>query len=66
MVDTVGAGDTFQAATLTALAERGLLGIEALQQVSATELEQCLNFAAMAASITCSRSGADLPRRSEL
>jgi fructokinase len=66
VVDTVGAGDTFQAALLTALAERGVLTRAALQTLTPTVLIDVLAFAAQAAAITCSRRGADLPRRAEL
>lgn len=66
LVDTVGAGDTFQAALLTWLAERELLKPQALQGLSAAQLKEALAFAAKAAAITCSRRGADLPRRPEL
>ncbi len=66
VVDTVGAGDTFQAALLTALAEQSLLSPESLHSLSAAPLDQALRFAARAAAITCSRRGADLPRRHEL
>src|SRR5262245_42082417 len=66
VVDTVGAGDTFQAALLTALAERGLLHRSALHAIARDALHDVLSFAARAAAITCSRRGADLPRRAEL
>jgi len=66
VVDTVGAGDSFQAALLTWLAEHERLSIEAMASLSAPELRDALRFAARAASLTCSRRGADLPRRSEL
>ncbi len=66
VVDTVGAGDTFQAAMLTALAERGALSAAALRGLGASELAEVLAFAARAAALTCSRRGADLPRRAEL
>ena len=66
VVDTVGAGDTFQAALLCALAERGRLDPTALRSLARDDLEAALAFAARAAAITCSRRGADLPRRSEL
>jgi fructokinase len=66
VIDTVGAGDTFQAAMLTALAEAGVLGRAALQTLSADTLGGVLAFATRAAAITCSRRGADLPRRAEL
>ena len=66
VVDTVGAGDTFQAALLTWLSERGRLAPGALAGLDATELRDALDFAAGAAAITCGRRGADLPLRSEL
>ncbi len=66
VVDTVGAGDTFQAALLTALAERGVLTRRALTDLAPRDLSEVLAFAAQAAAITCSRRGADLPRRQEL
>lgn len=66
LVDTVGAGDSFQAATLAALAERGLLRRPALLSLGRSVLAEVMAFAAQAAAVTCSRRGADLPRRSEL
>ncbi len=66
VVDTVGAGDTFQAALLVALAEAELLSRAALREIPLPALEAALRFAAQAAAITCSRRGADLPRRAEL
>lgn len=66
VVDTVGAGDTFQAALLTWLAERDALAATALAALSKDALAEALGFAARAAAITCSRRGADLPRRAEL
>ena len=66
VVDTVGAGDTFQAALLTWLAEHDSLSIEAVAALSVARLRMALQFAVAAAAITCSRRGADLPRRSEL
>ena len=66
VIDTVGAGDTFQAALLTWLAEHGALSADALGALTAAQLQDALAFAARAAAITCSRRGADMPRRSEL
>ena len=66
VVDTVGAGDTFQAALLAALAERGLLSRPGLATVGGGALAAVLAFAAQAAALTCSRRGADLPLRKEL
>jgi len=66
LVDTVGAGDSFQAALLAWLAERDSLSAAALGTLDAEALDQALHFACRAAAITCSRRGADLPRRGEL
>jgi fructokinase len=66
VADTVGAGDTFQAALLTWAAETGRLTPAALASLDQAALAEALGFAARAAAITCSRRGADLPRRAEL
>jgi len=66
LVDTVGAGDTFQAAMLTWFAEHGVLSIDGVRGLTAASLGEALAFAGRAAAITCSRRGADLPRRAEL
>ncbi len=66
VVDTVGAGDTFQAAMLAALDERHALSPQGVLGLSAAEANAVLRFAAQAAAVTCSRRGADLPRRAEL
>lgn len=65
-VDTVGAGDTFQAAMLAHLAEGDRLAPAALAALDGDALARLLDFAARAAAITCSRRGADMPRRSEI
>lgn len=64
--DTVGAGDTFQAATLVALAELGRLSPAGLADISIDDVRRVADFAANAAAITCTRRGPDLPRRAEL
>jgi len=66
VIDTVGAGDTFQAALLTWLAEQDCLSIDGLTRLDEAALRDLLGFATRAAAITCSRRGADLPRRGEL
>ena len=66
VIDTVGAGDTFQAALLTWLAEHGALSADALGALTAAQVQVALAVAARAAAITCSRRGADMPRRAEL
>lgn len=65
-VDTVGAGDTFQAAMLAHLAEADSLSPAALGSMDKPALTRLLGFAAQAAALTCSRRGADMPRRAEL
>ncbi len=66
VVDTVGAGDTFQAALLTWLAETGRLSPAAICNLDAQAQLEALDFAARAAALTCLRRGAALPRRAEL
>ena len=66
VVDTVGAGDTFQAALLTWLAETGRLSAPAIAAIDAVALADALGFAGRAAAITCGRRGADLPRRADV
>lgn len=64
--DTIGAGDTFQAAILARLDEQGLLAKSTLRMLSDDRLADAIRFAIAAAAITCTRRGADLPRRDEV
>jgi fructokinase len=69
VVDTIGAGDTFMAGLLGALAERDLLGGDRLAALTATDVDtwaEALAFAAQAAAINVGRPGADPPYRREL
>ncbi|WP_102958700.1 carbohydrate kinase family protein [Mangrovicella endophytica] len=66
VVDTVGAGDTFQAALLAKLAEDGRLSRQAVADLDRDAMRELIAFATRAAAVTCSRRGADLPRRSNL
>ncbi len=66
VVDTVGAGDSFQAALLVALRALGRIERIALAQASSDELYRALTFAAACATVTCSRAGANPPRREEV
>ncbi len=61
VVDTVGAGDSFQAAVLAELCRRDALsaGLGGLCDDAVAEV---LAFAVRAAAVTCARRGADLPR----
>jgi fructokinase len=66
VVDTVGAGDAFMSGALAHLHERGLLTREALRSMDALDLERMLQAACLVAADTCTRSGADPPRRRDL
>ena len=64
--DTVGAGDTFQAALITFLTERGLDTPASLPSLDRDTLTRMLDFAVAAAAITCTRVGPDLPYRDQV
>jgi fructokinase len=66
IADTVGAGDTFQAALITWLTEQQLDSVEGLQQLSREQIDAMLRFAVSAAALTCSKTGPDLPYRRQL
>ena len=66
IVDTVGAGDTFQGALLSWLYQRDKLSHNAIAGLSRDDLYSALLFANKAASIVCSRRGAEPPTREEL
>ena len=67
VVDTVGAGDTFQAALLVKLFEMGVGNPEAaIEALDEDQIHDLLSFANQAARLTCLKRGADSPHRSEL
>lgn len=66
IVDTVGAGDTFNAGVLAKLSELGLLTKTALAQISSDDLRTALAFGARVAAITVSRAGANPPWTHEM
>ncbi|PZR53747.1 carbohydrate kinase [Xylanimonas oleitrophica] len=69
VADTVGAGDSFMAALLDGLRRASLLGPaarEALRTAGGSALAPLLARAALAASVTVSRPGADLPTAAEV
>ncbi|WP_299295048.1 carbohydrate kinase [uncultured Tateyamaria sp.] len=66
VVDTVGAGDTFNAGCLAALRNAGALSPAAIPTLSEAVLTDMLNLAARAAAVTVSRAGANPPWANEL
>jgi len=66
VADTIGAGDTAYAALLARLDTHGALTRDALTDLDAEGWRDVLGYAAAAASITCSRPGADPPTAEEL
>lgn len=69
VVDTVGAGDSFMAALLSALVDRELDGAQRrgeLRSMSTESLGELIDYAARAAAITVSRAGANPPNRTEM
>jgi fructokinase len=66
VIDTVGAGDTFNAGVLSSLSEAGLLTKTAIQMVSENEVAEAIRFGARVAAINVGRAGANPPWRDEL
>ncbi len=66
IADTVGAGDTFQAALITWLTEQHLDSVEGVQSLAREQIDGMLKFAVQAAALTCSKTGPDLPYRQQL
>lgn len=66
VVDTVGAGDSFQAALLHGLRAHGVVSRATLDALPPAALRATLNLAAAAGALTCTRPGADLPRAAEI
>ncbi|MFD1696142.1 carbohydrate kinase family protein [Roseibium aestuarii] len=66
VVDTVGAGDTFNAGVLASLSDQGLLTKDKVASLSPDALKAALELGAQVAAITVSRAGANPPWASEL
>ncbi|MHC8354338.1 carbohydrate kinase family protein [Pseudomonas sp. LB3P81] len=66
IADTVGAGDTFQAALITWLTEQQMDSVEGVRTLAREQIDGMLKFAVQAAALTCSKTGPDLPYRQQL
>jgi fructokinase len=66
VADTIGAGDSFQAALLFALHRQARLARQQLRDIGTEELRFALSFAASCAGLTCTRPGADPPWSHEI
>ena len=66
VVDTVGAGDTFNAGILASLHEQAALSKSHIANLSEAEIRGALTLGAAAAAVTVSRAGANPPWRHEL
>jgi fructokinase len=66
VIDTIGAGDTFHGALLAWLEKNGFMSRRALSSLTEHDLREALAFANKAASIVCSRKGANPPTLAEL
>ena len=66
VVDTIAAGDTFNAGFLLNLDEQDLLDRDSLNTINNDQLTQALSFANKVASITVTRKGANPPWHEEL
>jgi fructokinase len=66
VADTVGAGDAFSSGLLASLAVFGLTSRRPLEQARPAAVEEALEFATATAALTCTRAGADPPRRYEV
>jgi len=66
VVDTVGAGDTFNAGVLASLAEQGCLQKASLSNTNSKQIQTALAKGAKVAAVTVSRAGANPPWSNEL
>ncbi|MGW2345499.1 carbohydrate kinase family protein [Streptomyces sp. NPDC001661] len=66
VVDTIGAGDTVNAALLHGLSRLDALSPAAISGLDGEAWSRLLRFAARAAAVTCSRAGAEPPYADEL
>ena len=66
VVDTIGAGDTFNAGVLSSLNRMKCLSKKSLANLDEKTLNKCLSFAIEVAGLTVSKAGANPPWRADL
>jgi fructokinase len=66
VLDTIGAGDTFHGAFLSWIEQNDKMSLPALTSLSEQELYEALYFANKAASLVCSKQGAEPPFLTEV
>lgn len=66
VVDTVGAGDTFNAGILAGFERAGCLSKDRIAALTEEEIKDALTLGARAAAVTVSRAGANPPTAAEL
>ena len=66
IIDTVGAGDTFNAGFLAKLSQLDLLSKEKINNLNPEQMTKALNYGVKVASITVSRKGANPPFLNEV
>jgi fructokinase len=66
VIDTVGAGDSFNAGVLASLHDQGLLTKPAIANIDQSQFGKALQLGIQTAAVTVSRAGANPPWRNEL
>jgi fructokinase len=66
VADTVGAGDSFGAALITALVDDGAFGPQTTNVPERAVLARAVSYAVAASAITCTRTGAAPPSKDEI
>ncbi|MEL7151121.1 MAG: carbohydrate kinase [Pseudomonadota bacterium] len=66
LADSIGAGDTFHAGVLTALAQAGKMNQAGLAALDAPTVEAALRFAGTAAALNCEQRGCNPPDLSDV
>ncbi|MDI2113322.1 carbohydrate kinase family protein [Commensalibacter nepenthis] len=66
VVDSIGAGDTFMAATLAYLQKEELLTLDNIKTITPDQITKALKYASVAAAMICQRRGANPPWEKEV